>query len=363
MRMHNRPGSIPIMLFTLFVLNVISIVCIYSALHQGGVLQNEDIFQKQIIWVAISWVFLIIFSFVNYRLYFDISWPFYAVNIILLVAVDFAGSSALGAQRWLSLGGFNFQPSEFCKVATIFLMARLFSRQDKQGFFNGVLHPLFFILISAALIFKQPDLGTALVVIFLFFSIGLSSNLKKFYFIGMIIAGLIVVPFGWSHLKEYQQKRILVFVNPDTDPLGAGYNIIQSKIAVGSGKLLGKGFLSGTQNQFNFMPERHTDFIFTVLAEEWGFIGSIFLLLLYWLILSKILDIADIAKDEFARLLTIGIGSLFFIHVFINIGMTLGVLPVVGIPLIFMSYGGSNLMINSILIGILINIGRQSRYR
>jgi len=363
MRMHNKPGSIPIMLCALFLLNIISIICVYSALHQGGVLQNEDIFQKQIVWVAVSWVSLIVFSFVNYRLYFDIAWPFYLLNLILLLAVDFAGSSALGAQRWLSFGGFNFQPSEFCKVATIFLMARLFSNQDRQGLVRGVLYPLFCILISAALIFKQPDLGTALVVIFLFFAVGLSSNLKKFYFIGIILLALIAVPFGWKHLKDYQQKRLLVFVNPDTDPLGAGYNIIQSKIAVGSGKLLGKGFLSGTQNQFNFMPERHTDFIFTVLAEEWGFIGSIFLLLLYWLILSKILDIADIAKDEFARLLTIGIGSLFFIHVFINIGMTLGVLPVVGIPLIFMSYGGSNLMINSILIGILINIARQSRYR
>jgi rod shape determining protein RodA len=224
-----------------------------------------------------------------------------------------------------------------------------------------VLYPLILIGISALLIFKQPDLGTALIVIFLFFAMGLSSHVKKRYFIVLIALGLIAVPFGWHMLKDYQKKRLVVFVNPNVDPLGAGYNIIQSKIAVGSGRLFGKGFLAGTQNQFNFMPERHTDFIFTVWAEEWGFAGAMFLLFIYWIIITKILEISTMAKDYFGRLLAVGIASLLFLHVFINMGMTLGILPVVGIPLIFMSYGGSNLLINSILIGILFNISRQSR--
>ena len=357
----NRPGSSKVIFLCLLALNIISLICIFSALNQGGAMEREGVFHRQMMWIAVAWIALIFTSFVNYRLYFDISYIFFGLNILLLLVVDIMGASAMGAQRWLSFGGFNFQPSELCKIATIFLMARLFSRPDAKNFWAGVLYPLVLVGIASLLIFKQPDLGTALVVIFLFFSIGLSSKLKRRYFILLIVAGMMTFPFAWHTLKDYQKKRLIVFVNPDTDPLGAGYNIIQSKIAIGSGQLFGKGFLSGTQNQFSFMPERHTDFIFTVLAEEWGFFGGIFLLFLYWMILSKILDIARFAKDEFSRLLAVGIGSLFFIHVFINIGMTLGILPVVGIPLIFMSYGGSNLLINTMLVGILANIAKQSR--
>jgi len=324
-------------------------------------MERGQIFHRQIIWITISWAALFIVSHISYRIYFDLAYVFFGFNILLLLIVDIMGASAMGAQRWLSFGGFNFQPSELCKVATIFLLARLFSRNEATGFIKGVIQPLIIIIIAALLIFKQPDLGTALVVIFLFFAMGLSSKLKKRYFIILIVAGMSMVPLAWHTLKDYQKKRIIVFVNPNTDPLGAGYNIIQSKIAIGSGRLVGKGFLSGTQNQLNFMPERHTDFIFTVLAEEWGFIGGMLLLMIYWLFLNKALDIAMFAKDEFGRLMAVGMASLFFIHVFVNMGMTLGILPVVGIPLIFMSYGGSNLLINSMLVGILTNICRQSR--
>jgi rod shape determining protein RodA len=356
-----RLSSKNFILLCFAALNILSLICIFSALNQGGILERGQIFHRQIMWITVSWVALWIVSHINYRLYYDAAYIFFGFNILLLIAVDAMGATAMGAQRWLSFGGLNFQPSELCKVATIFLMARLFSRPDAQGFFKGVLHPLVLVAIASLLIFKQPDLGTALVVFFLFFAMGMASKLKKRYFVLLIAAGMMVFPFAWHTLKDYQKKRLIVFVNPNTDPLGAGYNIIQSKIAIGSGQLFGKGFLSGTQNQFNFMPERHTDFIFTVLAEEWGFLGGLLLLTIYWILLNKALDIATFAKDEFGRLITIGITLLFFIHVFVNMGMTLGILPVVGIPLIFMSYGGSNLLINSMLIGILMNIHRQSR--
>jgi len=349
------------MALCLLLLNIISLVCIYSALHQGGVLAREEVFHRQIMWIIVSWIALIFVSFINFRIFYDIAYVFFGFNLLLLIAVEAMGSAAMGAQRWLSLGGLNFQPSELCKVGTIFLMARLFSRQGVHGFWRAVMYPLAIVCIAALFIFKQPDLGTALVVMFLFFAIGMASRVRKIYFWALIIAGLCTFPFAWHTLKDYQKKRIIVFVNPEVDPLGAGYNIIQSKIAIGSGQVFGKGYLSGTQNQFNFMPERHTDFIFTVLAEEWGFIGAVSLLFIYWLFLSKVLDIATFAKDEFGRLLAVGMGSLFFIHVFVNMGMTLGILPVVGIPLIFMSYGGSNLLINSMLVGILVNISKQSR--
>jgi rod shape determining protein RodA len=188
---------------------------------------------------------------------------------------------------------------------------------------------------------------------------GFSSQIKKKHFILLIVLGLAASPLMWNHLKSYQRKRLIVFLNPNVEPLGAGYTIIQSKIAIGSGRIFGKGFLSGTQNQFNFLPERHTDFIFTVIAEEWGFLGCILLLLIYWMVIKKIFETTRHLKDPFAQLLSSGISSLFFLHIFINIGMTLGILPVVGLPLLFISYGGTHLLVSFILLGIFFNICRQ----
>ena len=310
-------------------------------------------------WVVISWIVLILFSLVNYRIFFDLAYILYAINICLLIAVDLFGRSALGAQRWLNIGGFNFQPSELSKIITIFFLARIFSSQTNRGFFKGVIVPFSILMLNVLLIVKQPDLGTALVLVFLFFLMGFASANKKRYFVALIIAALIFSPFAFNHLKDYQKKRLIVFLNPNAEPLGAGYTIIQSKIAIGSGQFFGKGFLSGTQNQFNFLPERHTDFIFTVIAEEWGFLGAIILLMIYIFIINNILLVARYQKDNFAKLLLVGMACLFFIHVFINIGMTLGILPVVGIPLLFVSYGGTHLLVSFMLLGIFLNIYRQ----
>jgi rod shape determining protein RodA len=348
-----------IIVICLLLLTIISLASIYSSLHQAGRMENQDIFYKEIIWVVIAWLFLIIFSMVNYRAWFDFAYVLYAINIVLLVAVDLFGRKALGAQRWLSIGGFNFQPSEFSKLVIIFVLARFFAYDVNKGFMKGALFSFALVMFNVLLIAKQPDLGTALILIFLFFLMGFASANKKKYFAAIIIAALLASPFAWNHLKDYQKKRLVVFMNPNAEPLGAGYTIIQSKIAIGSGQFFGKGFLSGTQNQFNFLPERHTDFIFTVIAEEWGFLGCFFLFLIYITIINSLTRVARYQKDNFAKFVVLGTAYLFFLHVFINIGMTLGILPVVGVPLLFVSYGGTHLLVSFILLGVFFNICRQ----
>lgn len=344
----------------LLFLNILSLTTLYSSLHQGGEIENYDILYKQITWIIIAWLILIMISQVNFRLYLDMAYILYALNIILLIVVCFFGKETMGAQRWINIGAFTFQPSELSKITTIFILAKIFSSAERKYFMKGFIFPLVLVIINALLIFKQPDLGTALVLLILFLMMGVSSKIRKRCFIFLVIAGLLTIPFAGRFLKDYQIKRLIVFLNPNVDPLGAGYTIIQSKIAIGSGKLIGKGFLSGTQNQFNFLPERHTDFIFTVIAEEWGFVGAMFLILIYGLTIKTILDCSMGIRDPSARLLSMGICSYLFIHIFVNIGMTLGILPVVGIPLIFLSYGGTNLLVSFMLVGIFFNIYRST---
>lgn len=344
------------------VLNLLSLTSLYSSLHQEGEFKNTDKFMRQATWIIIAWIVLIIFSFINYRIYYDLSFAVYILSILLLIAVNIFGREVMGAQRWFFFFGLGFQPSEFSKLAMVVLLSRLFSadlRNKQRILLSRVLVPFSLVVFSAFLIFKQPDLGTAAILIFLFFAMGLSSPIKKRYFITIIVTGLLISPYAWTLLKDYQKQRLSVFVNPDIDPLGAGYTIIQSKIALGSGRLFGKGFLSGTQNQFNFLPERHTDFIFTVLAEEFGFLGCLLLLFIYFVILRTILHTASATKDSFAQFLCIGIYSILFLHITINIGMTMGLIPVVGLPLLGLSYGGTHLLITFILFGILFNIMRQ----
>ncbi len=350
-----------ILIACLVLLNIISLTSLYSSLHQGGEFKYKNIFYRQIFWILIFWITICIFSFINYRFYFDAGFLLYGLSVILLIAVKLFGKEIMGAQRWFSFFGINFQPSEFSKLAIVLVLARIFSDETDSSypFLSKVLFPLLIVLISSFLVFKQPDLGTAAILFLLFFTMGLSSKIKKKYFVGLLIAGIILSPLAWHFLKDYQKKRIAVFINPNVDPLGTGYTIIQSKIAIGSGGFAGKGFLSGTQNQFNFLPERHTDFIFTVIAEEFGFLGGLLLIFIYFLILRVIYKKIEHIKDNFAQFLCVGIYSIFFLHVFINIGMTMGFVPVVGLPLLLLSYGGTHLIITAIFIGIFLNISRQ----
>jgi rod shape determining protein RodA len=278
------------------------------------------------------------------------------------------GSARLGAQRWLKFGWFNFQPSELAKIVMTIFFARYFSRKNaddvsllsgKFGIFRGLAVPFFFAAIPMGLIVEQPDLGTGMLLLFLFVSMLYLTNVKLRYIIILIVLIIIPLPFMWHFLRDYQKDRLMVFLNPNIDPLGAGYTVIQSKIAIGSGGFFGKGWLLGTQSQLRFLPESHTDFIFATFSEEWGLLGSFGLLFLYYLLIRQGFLIAQRTQDNFGRLMAFGISLMLAIQVIINVAMNIGFAPIVGIPLPLMSYGGSSVFVTFIALGILVNIDKR----
>jgi rod shape determining protein RodA len=284
-----------------------------------------------------------------------------------LLLAFFLGSVRLGAQRWLRFGLFNFQPSELAKIVMTIFFARYFSRKStedvsllsgKFGIFRGLIIPLFFIAIPMGLIIQQPDLGTGMILLFLFMSMLYLTNVKLRYIVILTLLVILPMPFVWHLLKDYQKDRLLVFLNPNIDPLGAGYTVIQSKIAIGSGGFFGRGWLSGTQSQLRFLPEAHTDFIFAGFSEEWGLLGGIGLLFLYFLLIRQGFLIAQRTQDHFGKLMALGISLMLSIQVIINIAMNMGLAPIVGIPLPLMSYGGSSVFVTFIALGILVNIDK-----
>jgi rod shape determining protein RodA len=304
----------------------------------------------------------------NYRRLWDVTYVIYGMAVFLLLLVYVLGIVRLGAQRWLRFGGFNFQPSEMAKLVMTIFLARYFSRKsaddaslsvNRFGIVRGLLLPLFFVIIPVGLIIEQPDLGSGILVLCLFFAMLFLSGVKLRYILLVVVSAGVCVPVVWHFLREYQKERLMVFLNPNIDPLGAGYTVIQSKIAIGSGKFLGKGWLLGTQSQLHFLPESHTDFIFATFAEEWGFVGCAVLLCLYAYLIIKGIAIASTTGDHFGRLLASGISLMLAIQVFVNIAMNLGLAPVVGVPLPLMSYGGSSLFVTFISLGILVNIDRK----
>jgi len=281
----------------------------------------------------------------------------YVFNLIMLLAVMLIGQSALGAQRWISIGPISIQPSEFSKLIMIVSLAGML--EEKVGKLNTLedLIPVAaYVGLPFLLVLKQPDLGTSLVFLAIFFGMVFVCGIRLRLLGGIFAAGIAMLPLLWHFLKDYQKMRIMVFIDPNVDPLGSGYHIIQSKIAIGSGMLWGKGLFEGTQSQLNFLPENHTDFIFAVVGEELGFIGVVCLLLLYMVVLWRGVQIAKDASDMFGRLLAVGITSMLAFHVLVNVGMTLGIMPVTGIPLPLMSYGVSSLTTNIMAVAILINI-------
>ena len=278
-------------------------------------------------------------------------------NLILLILVMLVGQTALGAQRWIALGPISIQPSEFSKLIMIIaLAAMLEKRGGKINTITDLAPVAAYVGVPFLLVLKQPDLGTSLVFLAIFFGMVFVAGVRLRLLLGIFGAGLAAMPVLWHFLKDYQKMRIMVFMDPNVDPLGAGYHIIQSKIAIGSGMLFGKGLFGGTQSQLNFLPENHTDFIFSVVGEELGFVGCAILLLLYLVVLWRGIRIAQDASDMFGRLLAVGITSMIAFHVLINVGMTMGIMPVTGIPLPLMSYGVSSLTTNIMAIAILLNI-------
>ena len=330
----------------------------YETLGKSGL----TYYKSQLVWFALGCMGGAFVLFFHYKMLSRFGYLIYFANLILLILVLVAGHSSLGGQRWIGFGPFRMQPSEFMKLSAIIAMAKYFENDRITGGYKlrDLWLPALLILIPAALILKQPDLGTAMIIILTFISMMLFIKIDRNTLIMLvIIVGAATYPVYRFGLKEYQRQRIVTFMNPMSDPKGAGYNSIQSMIAIGSGKVWGKGFKKGTQSQLNFLPEHHTDFIFAVFSEEWGFIGAIILLSLYTIFFLTGLNIAYVSHDKFGTLLALGVLFIFFWHVMINIGMVCGILPIVGVPLPFMSYGGSSLITSVLAVAILTNISNK----
>jgi rod shape determining protein RodA len=306
---------------------------------------------------ALAFCMMVVLAVLPMRLLLDHAYLIYLSCLAVLIGVDIAGHTGMGAQRWLSLGGMNIQPSEFMKLAVILALARYFHRMYPEDIkrIPFLIPPVVMIVVPAILILRQPNLGTTVITVTVGGMMCFLAGVQWRYFIGLAVGALAAAPMAWHFLHDYQKRRVLTFLDPEKDPLGAGYNILQSMIAIGSGGLFGKGFMQGSQNQLNFLPEKHTDFIFTVLAEEFGFLGSVFLLLLYMLLLLYGFMVAANSRSTFGALLALGVTTMIFIHVLINVGMVMGMLPVVGVPLPLMSYGGSITVSTVLAVGLLLN--------
>ena len=332
------------------IIGSISVVSIYSTESGNFSFYTKNHLTRFLVFFS---MFLVL-SFVRVSFWYRQAYIFYILGILLLLLVIFFGISASGSKRWINFFIMNLQPSELMKIAIIVCFARYYHRiqsSDIQSY-KYLLQPIILLLIPCYLVITQPDLGTAILIagsgLAIIWLAGL--NLKYFIYSGLIL--LVSLPFVISFLKPYQKSRILTFFNPDRDPLGAGYQIIQSKIAIGSGGFLGKGFLQGTQSYLEFLPEKHTDFIFTLFSEEFGFVGSMVLILLYALLIYRIIRIGFSSRSFFAKLYCFGFASALFLYIFVNIAMVVGLLPIVGAPLPIMSYGGSSML--SIMLGLSI---------
>lgn len=343
------------LIFLILTLAITGFFMLYSA--AGGNFQPW--LSKQLLYFGIFFPIMLLIAIIDIRFWFQTAYIFYIGALILIIGVDIMGHNSMGATRWFKVGGLAIQPSEIMKVCLVFALAKYFYKIDAEDIEKTryAIPPVLMIAIPAFFIFDQPDLGTATILLLVGVSVLFVAGIKMWKFIAVGASGLIAVPLLWFFvLYDYQKKRILTFINPSSDPLGSGYNIIQSKIAIGSGGFWGKGFLNGTQGQLEFLPEKQTDFMFTMLSEELGFVGSIFTIIIYALIIYMGTRIAMKTNHQFGKLLAIGIVNILFIHMFINMAMVMGLIPVVGAPLPLISYGGTITGTMLIGFGMLLNI-------
>lgn len=318
---------------------------------------KQSLYFRQALWLLFGLLALVVAAIMNYRTWARLAYLIYGVALLLLVAVAGAGQVGFGAQRWIRLGFLTLQPSEPMKLALILVLARYFEdHKGRLGDLRLLVTPALLAIVPTLLVLRQPDLGTATILMMLTVSIFLVAGLRVKYLLFLAGGGAALAPLLWSLLKEYQRQRLLVFLNPNLDPLGSGYHITQSKIAVGSGELFGKGLMAASQSQLNFLPASHTDFIFAVLAEQWGFVGCFLLLLCYYLLITRGVEIASEAKDLFGAVMAFGIVMALTLQLFVNVGMAIGIMPVVGIPLPLVSYGGSSLLVTLTAIGLLMSV-------
>jgi rod shape determining protein RodA len=350
----------------IFVVALIGLAAVYSATYTSR--GPSTLFTKQLIWISAGTLVMLLVLIPDYHAVGRYAYVFYAISLVLLILVMVIGKSGMGAQRWLSVGPIAFQPSELAKLALVFALARYFAEDPRQGNYKlkDLTVPGIMILVPIMLVLKQPDLGTALMLLFTSAFMVILAGIRLRSVILVSVTGLAIVSLVfavppvrnaiWDSLKPYQQNRIKAFIDPSSDPLGSGYHANQSKIAVGSGQITGKGYRKGTQSQMAFLPERHTDFIFSVIAEETGLVGSSILLFFYLLLLLIGMDTAKNAKDRLGTLMAGGIVAMLFLYLFINVGMAIGIVPVVGVPLPLVSYGGTSIITTFLAFGILLNI-------
>lgn len=347
--------NIPLLVLTL-ILMVIGAAAVYSATGTSG----NPFFAKQILWYAVGFILMMIFANINYNAIISMANYLYVIFGFLLIVVLIFGHTSLGATRWLKLGGVQIQPSEFMKIIIPLAVIRFILVQQTDSFkWKELFKMLLMVLIPLLLIIKQPDLGTTLIIVPLVVIILFMGNMPAKKLITILLIGLLALPVAYMFLHDYQKQRLDVFINPQIDAQGAGYNVIQSQIAVGSGQLTGKGWAKGTQSQLNFIPIKYTDFIFAVISEEFGFLGSLIVILIYYLFIMEGLKIVKLCRFSGGKMLGSALIGVVFMQVLINIGMNIGIMPVTGITLPLLSYGGSSVLVIMIIIGIMQNIYRE----
>ena len=337
----------------LLIIGAVGVAMLYSAANGN----MEPWAWRQMIRFAAGLLLMFAVAVVDIRFWFRWAYWFYLICLALLGLVEVMGTIGMGAQRWIDLKIIQLQPSELMKVAMVLALARYFHglSQDEAPRLHQLVVPVAMALVPAALVLRQPDLGTAAMLLMVAGAVLFVAGIRMWKIAAVVAVGLAAIPIGWQFLHEYQRQRVLTFLNPETDPLGAGYHILQSQIALGSGGLFGKGFLRGTQSHLNFLPEKQTDFIFTMLAEEFGLVGGLSLLGLYAMLFAYGFAIALMARNHFGRMLAIGVTANLFLYVFINIAMVMGLIPVVGVPLPLISYGGTAMIAVMFALGLMIS--------
>ena len=350
------------LLACMLLLYLVGVGNLYSASGtrvESGLAFNS-FYQRQLIWGLCGVVCMLLAMVFDYRQLRNLAWPFFLITVFLLLLVPIAGKTVYGAKRWISLGFMSLQPSEMAKLSVLVLVARLLARDSRPLGWKDFFSVFFVCLLPCALIITQPDLGTTMLLLLILAGMILFHGLKGYVLKTCLLAVPGVGALMWFvGMHDYQRQRILTFLDPTTDPRGTGYHIIQSRIAIGSGELWGKGFKEGTQSQLRFLPERHSDFAVAVFGEEWGFVGCVALVTLFCLFLLSIFSTAVQAKDRFGSMLVVGVFFYFFWQILINMGMVIGIMPVVGIPLPFISYGGSATLVNFTLLGIVLNVSMR----
>jgi rod shape determining protein RodA len=354
-----------VLVITALLLTAYGVVMVYSATLADSP-KDAPFFSTfsghQAVFAVVGLVLLVAFTAVDAKLVQAAGYPIYAVNLILLMAVAAIGIRSHGAQRWIDIGFFQFQPSELAKLLVIVTLAKFFAdNQERLHLFRYVLLSLAIVAVPVVLVYIQPDFGTAMVLLAIWFGMAVVAGVRPSHFGLLGIAAVLMGPLVWQFMKDYQRTRLLIFLNPESDPSGEGYNMIQSRISVGSGGWLGQGLTHGTQSQLDFLKVQHTDFIFAVLGEELGFIGAMALFVLFIILLFRMIRAASVQKDMFGRTFAAGIASMILFQIFINVGMTIGLMPVTGIPLPFISYGSSNLLTTLMAFGLLQSLLTRSQ--